>query len=421
MKEHGSGLAGGPFPAGSAVPTPVAQRRVPPFVGVLVSVGMLGAAACAAGLGGGELDLGSPAPGRLLPGQVFRDCDVCPEMVVVPPGSYMMGSPEDEVGRYFNEEPRHLVRIAHSFAVGVHEVTFIQWDACVAASPPSADTGTDMIRPLMRSLDCERVGAAASPSWSVPIALRTRRRWRRTERTRSGYTTCWATCGSGRRTVGTGRRGIGGIWTCPLTPIWTLPLTEAPGCQVTVTVVCCAAAPGSTLPGASVPPTAWGTVSGSGTAPSGSVLLLEAKPTSPSTGGTLPRNTSLPHFVVWIVLAMVFIAAQSCARDQEPVPNGPREAAAPEEDALGGLWALSDGTCIDGCSVVCVAGEERTFHESGVAFPCNPTTRTGAIHPLFGSEGSSTWRTWMATVTSSSPWSRTIPVARSGPPPESTA
>ena len=133
MKEHGSGLAGGPFPAGSAVPTPVAQRRVPPFVGVLVSVGMLGAAACAAGLGGGESDLGSPAPGRLLPGQVFRDCDVCPEMVVVPPGSYMMGSPEDEVGRYFNEEPRHLVRIAHSFAVGVHEVTFIEWDACVAA------------------------------------------------------------------------------------------------------------------------------------------------------------------------------------------------------------------------------------------------------------------------------------------------
>ena len=133
MEEHGSGLAGGPFPAGSAVPTPVAQRRVPPFVGVLVSVGMLGAAACAAGLGGGESDLASPAPGRLLPGRMFRDCDVCPEKVVVPPGSYVMGSPEDEVGRYFNEEPRHLVRIAHSFAVGVHEVTFIEWDACVAA------------------------------------------------------------------------------------------------------------------------------------------------------------------------------------------------------------------------------------------------------------------------------------------------
>ena len=83
----------------------------------------------------------------------------------------------------------------------------------------------------------------------------------------------------------------------------------------------------------------------------------------------MPGNTPLPRFVVWIVLAMVFVAAQSCARDQETAPNAPR-AAAPEEDALGELWGLSDGTCIDGCSVVCVAGEEPTFHESGVAFPC---------------------------------------------------
>ena len=32
------------------------------------------------------------------PGRIIRDCDVCPEMVVVPPGSFMMGSP-DGVGQ----------------------------------------------------------------------------------------------------------------------------------------------------------------------------------------------------------------------------------------------------------------------------------------------------------------------------------
>ena len=66
-------------------------------------------------------------------GEVFRDCDLCPEMVVVPPGSFMMGSPDSEEGRYFFEGPQHRVTIDSPFAVGVYEVTFEEWDACVRA------------------------------------------------------------------------------------------------------------------------------------------------------------------------------------------------------------------------------------------------------------------------------------------------
>lgn len=64
-------------------------------------------------------------------GRVFRDvCDQCPEMVVVPVGSFRMG---DLNGRGADDErPVHEVRIAYSFAVGMYEVTFDQWDACVA-------------------------------------------------------------------------------------------------------------------------------------------------------------------------------------------------------------------------------------------------------------------------------------------------
>ena len=62
------------------------------------------------------------------PGSHFRDCDVCPEMVVVPPGSFMMGS---EKGRY-GEKPVHRVTIVQPFAVGKYEVTFAEWDACVS-------------------------------------------------------------------------------------------------------------------------------------------------------------------------------------------------------------------------------------------------------------------------------------------------
>ena len=66
------------------------------------------------------------------PGDTFRDCGDCPEMVVVPSGSFMMGSPSGEEERGDNEGPRHRVRIARAFAAGVFEVTFREWDACVS-------------------------------------------------------------------------------------------------------------------------------------------------------------------------------------------------------------------------------------------------------------------------------------------------
>ncbi len=64
-------------------------------------------------------------------GEVFRDCEVCPEMVVVPAGSFTMGSAETEEGRRDNEGPQRRVTFDYAFAVGVYEVTFDEWGACV--------------------------------------------------------------------------------------------------------------------------------------------------------------------------------------------------------------------------------------------------------------------------------------------------
>ena len=66
-------------------------------------------------------------------GERFRDCDGtwCPELVVVPAGSYMMGSPSSEEWREDSQGPVHRVRIAQPFAVGVYEVTVGQWRAFV--------------------------------------------------------------------------------------------------------------------------------------------------------------------------------------------------------------------------------------------------------------------------------------------------
>ena len=67
-----------------------------------------------------------------IAGHQFRDCLECPLMVVVPSGSFLMGSPESEVNRHRDEGPVRRVTMARPFAVGVYEVTFDEWDACVS-------------------------------------------------------------------------------------------------------------------------------------------------------------------------------------------------------------------------------------------------------------------------------------------------
>jgi formylglycine-generating enzyme required for sulfatase activity len=66
--------------------------------------------------------------GPARPGDVFRDCRECPEMVVVPAGDFDMGSNDFDF-----EKPVHKVTIARPFAIGRREVTFEEWDQCVAA------------------------------------------------------------------------------------------------------------------------------------------------------------------------------------------------------------------------------------------------------------------------------------------------
>lgn len=61
------------------------------------------------------------------PGETFRDCADCSEMVVVPPGEFDMGSREAPY-----EAPPHRVTIARSFAIARRETTFAEWDACFA-------------------------------------------------------------------------------------------------------------------------------------------------------------------------------------------------------------------------------------------------------------------------------------------------
>ena len=71
----------------------------------------------------------------------FKECGICPEMIVVPAGKFTMGSPIHEQGRYDQEGEQHEVTFAEPFAVGRFAVAFEEWDACVA------DNGCDAYAP----------------------------------------------------------------------------------------------------------------------------------------------------------------------------------------------------------------------------------------------------------------------------------
>jgi formylglycine-generating enzyme required for sulfatase activity len=78
-------------------------------------------------------ELTSEAERTLKPKDSFRECARnCPEMIVVSAGEFMMGSPATEMSRDKNEDPQHKVTFDSPFAVSKFEVTFEQWDACVA-------------------------------------------------------------------------------------------------------------------------------------------------------------------------------------------------------------------------------------------------------------------------------------------------
>ena len=71
----------------------------------------------------GSLEHGDRLAKKHPPGTRLRDCGDCPEMVVVPPRNYMMGSPSSGAGRDGEEGSVHRVVIGEPFAVGVKEVT----------------------------------------------------------------------------------------------------------------------------------------------------------------------------------------------------------------------------------------------------------------------------------------------------------
>ena len=76
---------------------------------------------------------------EILSGDRWRDCEGCPEVIALPGGTFTMGSPASEEGRYEREGPAHEVTISRPFAIGVYEVTRNEYARFVRATGHSFD------------------------------------------------------------------------------------------------------------------------------------------------------------------------------------------------------------------------------------------------------------------------------------------
>jgi formylglycine-generating enzyme required for sulfatase activity/class 3 adenylate cyclase len=82
-----------------------------------------------------------PAATASAPAKTFRDCPNCPEMVVIPAGSFQMGAAPGENQRYQvpttesgRDEPQHQVTFAKPFALGKFDITRAEFAAFVQAT-----------------------------------------------------------------------------------------------------------------------------------------------------------------------------------------------------------------------------------------------------------------------------------------------
>jgi formylglycine-generating enzyme required for sulfatase activity len=130
------------------------------------------------------------------PGSEFKECGHgCPVMTVVPAGNLLMGSSERESDQRPTERPQHGVTIGYPVAVSKFEVTFAEWDTCVAASACSraADAWGRGDMPVVNVSwdDARQYVGWLSHVTGKPYRLLTEAEWEYAARAGSGTRVSW--------------------------------------------------------------------------------------------------------------------------------------------------------------------------------------------------------------------------------------
>lgn len=79
--------------------------------------------------------IGSVPAVRAAVGDTIKDCEVCPELVVLPKGSFFMGPSANELRMIGGERPQRRITIDRTLAVGRYEVTQGEWQAVMGENP----------------------------------------------------------------------------------------------------------------------------------------------------------------------------------------------------------------------------------------------------------------------------------------------
>jgi len=105
------------------------QQRLQPFL-LVTAAAIAGLTIGLAHAQPGAAQPAKPVADTPQPGSTFTECRNCPEMIVLPPGEFTMGSPPDEPLRR-ESEPQQEIAIPRAFAMSTTAVTWDQWEACV--------------------------------------------------------------------------------------------------------------------------------------------------------------------------------------------------------------------------------------------------------------------------------------------------
>jgi formylglycine-generating enzyme required for sulfatase activity len=98
------------------------------------------------------------------------------QLVLVPPGEFLMGSPESEKHRSSDEGPQHRVRITRPFYLGRYQVTQEQWEA-VMRSNPSCFGGDERPVEFVCWEDCREFCRKLSKRLGREVRLPTEAEW----------------------------------------------------------------------------------------------------------------------------------------------------------------------------------------------------------------------------------------------------
>jgi uncharacterized protein (TIGR02996 family) len=93
------------------------------------------------------------------------------QLVLVPPGSFFMGSPARERGRFAQEGPCHKVMVPRAFYLGAHPVTQAQWRAVLGGNPshfPGDNHPVEMVSWDDCQEFCRELGSIDGRSYRLP-------------------------------------------------------------------------------------------------------------------------------------------------------------------------------------------------------------------------------------------------------------